>query len=192
MRFRQSARHFLLVPALGAVAGMAVAACGSSGSSSSQPSSSSSSSSPSSSSSSSASASPTMSGGSSTARPSSAQAAIEANWAAFFLSSTPISRRVALLQNGSQFEPVIKAQAGSALASSATSKVAKVTLVSPTQAKVTYSIFVSGSPALTNQTGVAVLQNGVWKVGDASFCGLLTVENSGKTSGLPAACRSAG
>jgi hypothetical protein len=195
MRFRQSARHFLLVPALGAVAGMAVAACGSSGSSSSQPSSSpssSSSSSPSSSSSSSASASPTTSGGSGTARPSSAQAAIEANWAAFFLSSTPISRRVALLQNGSQFEPVIKAQAGSALASSATSKVAKVTLVSPTQAKVSYSIFVGGTPALANQTGVAVLQNGVWKVGDASFCGLLTVENSGKTSGLPAACRSAG
>jgi hypothetical protein len=99
---------------------------------------------------------------------------------------------VALLQNGSQFESVIKAQAGSALASSATSKVAKVTVVSPTQAKVIYTIYVGGSPALANQAGVAVLQNGVWKVGDASFCGLLTVENGGKTSGLPAACSSAG
>ncbi len=189
MRFRQSARHFLLLPALGAAAGLAVAACGSSGSSTSQPSSSSTSSSPASSSS--ASASPTTSASSSGA-PSSAQAAIEANWAAFFLSSTPISRRVALLQNGSQFEPVIKAQAGSALASSATAKVAKVTLVSPTQAKVIYSIFVGGTPALANQTGVAVYQNGVWKVGDASFCGLLAVENGGKTSNLPAACHSAG
>src|SRR5450755_2881285 len=195
MRFRQSARHFLLLPALGAAAGLAVAACGSSGSTTSQPSSPSASSSPASSapaSASSASASPTSSGGSSGTAPSSAQAAIEANWAAFFLSSTPISRRVALLQNGSQFEPVIKAQAGSALASSATAKVQKVTVESPTQAKVIYSIFVGGSPALANQTGVAVYQNGVWKVGDASFCGLLTVENSGKTSGLPAACRSAG
>ena len=99
---------------------------------------------------------------------------------------------MALLQNGSQFESVIKAQAGSALASSATSKVTKVTLESPTQAKVVYTIYVGGSPALANQAGVAVLQNGAWRVGDASFCGLLTVENSGKTSGLPAACRPAG
>ena len=93
-----------------------------------------------------------------------------------------------LLQNGQVFAAVIKAQAGSALASSATSKVSKVTIESPTQAKVTYSILVGGQPALSNQTGVAVKQNGVWKVGDASFCGLLTVENNGKTSGLPAAC----
>ncbi len=190
MRFRQSARRLLLLPALGAAAGLAVAACGSSGGSSTpQPSSSSTSSSPAASSS--AGTSPTTSA-SSPGAPSSAQAAIEANWAAFFISSTPISRRVALLQNGSQFEPVIKAQAGSALASSATAKVAKVTLVSPTQAKVIYSIFVGGTPALANQTGVAVYQNGVWKVGDASFCGLLTVENGGKTSNLPAACHSAG
>ena len=68
----------------------------------------------------------------------------------------------------------------------------KVTLVSPTQAKVIYSILVGGTPALSNQTGVAVYQDGVWKVGVASFCGLLTVENGGKTSNLPAACRSAG
>jgi hypothetical protein len=63
-----------------------------------------------------------------------------------------------------------------------------VTLVSPTQAKVIYSIFVGGTPALPNQSGVAVLQNGTWKVGDQSFCGLLTVENGGKTSKLPPAC----
>ena len=180
MRFRQSARHFLLLPALGAAAGLAVAACGSSGSSTSQPTS------PASSSPASASASASSTGAAS------AQAAIEANWAAFFSASTPIARRVALLQNGSVFQSIIKAQAGSALASSATSKVSKVTLVSPTQAKVIYSILVGGTPALSNQTGVAVYQDGVWKVGVASFCGLLTVENGGKTSNLPAACRSAG
>jgi hypothetical protein len=70
--------------------------------------------------------------------------------------------------------------------------VSKVTLESPTQAKVIYTIFVSGTPALTNQTGVAVYQNGVWKVGAASFCGLLAVENAGNTSNLPAACHPAG
>jgi hypothetical protein len=179
MRFRQSARHILLVPAVGAAVGLAVAACGSSGSSASQPSS------PPSSSTGSATPSATPS---TPAGASAAQSEIEANWAAFFSASTPVAKRVTLLQNGQVFATVIKAQAGSNLASSATSKVSKVTIESPTQAKVTYSILVGGQPALSNQTGVAVKQNGVWKVGDASFCGLLTVENNGKTSGLPAAC----
>jgi hypothetical protein len=71
-------------------------------------------------------------------------------------------------------------------------KVTKVTLVSPTQAKVTYSILESGQPVLSNQTGVAVYQDGTWKVGIASFCGLLAMENGGKTSSLPAACKAAG
>lgn len=182
MRFRQSARQLILVPALGAAAGMAVAACGSSGGSASQASLSPSSASPAT-----ASASASASGGTSAA-----QSTIAANWTAFFMASTPISRRVALLQNGGVFQPIIKAQANSALASSATAKVTKVTLVSPTQAKVIYSILVGGQPALSNQTGVAVKENGTWKVGDASFCGLLALENGGKTSALPSACQSAG
>ncbi len=49
-----------------------------------------------------------------------------------------------------------------------------------------YDILVGGTPALKNQTGTAVYQNGTWKVGVASFCGLLTLENAGKTAGLPA------
>jgi hypothetical protein len=118
-------------------------------------------------------------------------AAITTDWEAFFNAKTPTSKRVALLQDGSQFASVIKAQAGSGLAALATAKVTHVTVNSPTQATVTYEILVSGTPELKNQTGTAVLQNGTWKVGVASFCGLLTLENSGKTSGLPAACKSA-
>ena len=93
-----------------------------------------------------------------------------------------------LLQNGSAFASIIQAQAGSPLASSATSSVTAVTVESSTQAKVTYSILVGGTPALKNQPGVAVYQNGIWKVGDQSFCALLTLENSGKA---PSACASA-
>lgn len=121
----------------------------------------------------------------------SATAQITADWQAFFNAKTPEARRAQLLQNGQVFVPVIKAQAGSTLASAATAQVTKVTVVSPTQAKVTYSILVGGTPELKNQAGVAVLQDGTWVVGDASFCGLLALENGGKTSGLPAACRSA-
>jgi hypothetical protein len=64
-----------------------------------------------------------------------------------------------------------------------------VTVTSPTQAKVTYSVLLGGTPALKNQPGVAVLQNGIWKVGDQSFCALLTMENNGKA---PSVCSSAG
>jgi hypothetical protein len=130
---------------------------------------------------------------SSSAAPStSATAKITANWQAFFNAKTPVARRVQLLQNGPVFAPVIRAQAGSTLASTATAQVTKVTVVSPAQAKVTYSILVGGTPELKNQAGVAVLQDGIWKVGDASFCGLLAMENGGDMSGLPAACHSAG
>ncbi len=117
--------------------------------------------------------------------------AITTNWEAFFNAKTPVSKRVSLLQDGSQFQSVIQAQAGSGLAALATAKVTHVTVNSATMATVIYDILVSGTPELKNQTGVAVLQNGTWKVGVTSFCGLLTIENAGKTAGLPAACKSA-
>ena len=121
-----------------------------------------------------------------------ASATIARNWEAFFSAKTPVAKRVSLLQDGQTFQSIIKSQAGSGLAASATAKVTKVTTVSSTQAKVTYSILIGGQSALANRAGVAVLQDGTWKVGLASFCGLLAVENGGKTSGLPAACKSAG
>jgi hypothetical protein len=118
-------------------------------------------------------------------------AAVTTNWEAFFNAKTSVAKRVMLLQDGSQFESVIKSQAGSGLAALATAKVTHVTVNSASQATVNYEILVSGTPELKNQTGTAVLQDGTWKVGVGSFCGLLTLENSGKTSGLPAACKTA-
>jgi hypothetical protein len=120
---------------------------------------------------------------------------IKANWVAFFSASTPVARRVALLQNGQLFQPLIAAQAKSSLASSASAKVTSVSNVTSSQAAVTYAILVAGSPALSNQKGVAVYQGGTWKVGEASFCGLLTLEKSSglvQLPSLPAACQSAG
>lgn len=127
-----------------------------------------------------------------TAASGSAAATITHNWEKFFNPKTPVAQRVALLQNGAAFASVIRAQAGSGLASTASAKVSKVTVTSSSQATVKYSILVSGATALSNQTGVAVLQGGTWKVGLASFCGLLTLENNGKTSGLPSLCKTAG
>jgi hypothetical protein len=50
---------------------------------------------------------------------------------------------------------------------------------------VSYNVDLNGTPALSNQTGTAVYQDSVWKVGDVSFCALLTLENGGKA---PSVC----
>ncbi len=173
MNIRNPIPLIMLLCALGA----SVAACGSSGSSStSTPSpSASSTSAPSS-----ASPSAAASGGS-------AVAEITANWMAFFDPKTPVAKRVSLLQNGQLFSSAIAASARFPGASTASAKVTKVTLTSATQAKVTYTILLAGTPVLSKQSGVAVLLGGTWKVGDASFCILLTLENSGKA---PAVCKS--
>jgi hypothetical protein len=176
MRFQPLIRPISLGPAAAAAAAVVLAGCGSSGSSNSG---------------SSSSPSPSATTGGST----SAVSAIKANWEAFFSASTPTAKRVALLQNGQLFQALIAAQSKSSIASSASAKVNSVSKVTATQATVNYTIIVAGAPALTNQKGVAVYDGGTWKVGDASFCGLLGLE---KTSGLikipalPAACASAG
>jgi hypothetical protein len=101
-----------------------------------------------------------------------------------------MAKRISLLQNGSKFASEIRSSASFPGASSASAKVTKVTVTSATQATVIYSILLLGTPipGLTNTKGVAVLENGTWKVGDASFCVLLTLQNSGNT---PTVCRSA-
>ena len=104
-------------------------------------------------------------------------------WARFFAGTTSASDKQALLENGSAFAAAIAAQANSPIAKSTMAIVSKVTVVSADEAQVTYTISIGGLPALTNQTGTAVLVNGVWKVGAASFCQLLSLE--GQT---PSAC----
>jgi hypothetical protein len=117
---------------------------------------------------------------------------IAANWTAFFNPKTPLNQRVALLQDGQTFAATIQAQRNSTLQSEATASVTQVALTSPSQARVNYSILLEGQPALPNQKGVAVLEGGVWKVGVASFCGLLVLENNDSTKGLPPICATAG
>jgi hypothetical protein len=120
---------------------------------------------------------------------SAAQAQIESNWKTFFAASTPVPTRVKLLEDGTEFQSILKSQSGHGLASSASAKVLSVGMVSSSQALVKYDILIAGATALANQTGDAVLQNGTWKVGVQSFCGLLKLEG---LKSLPAACTSSG
>jgi hypothetical protein len=181
MRFSLLARRIILAPALGLALAATVVACSSSSSTSA--STSSSSSSPAATGSSGA---PSSSG---TGSSSAAVAQITANWEKFFNASTPTAQKVALLQNGTVFATAINDLAKLPLASGIGAKVTKVVVTSPTKATVTYDIVSGGSSLLSNQTGTAVYQGGVWKVGDASLCALFKLVPGGS---VPAACSSAG
>ena len=127
---------------------------------------------------------------SSAASGSAAVAQITANWEKFFDASTPTADKVKLLQNGTVFEPAIKAFASFPLASGIAAKVTSVTINSATKAAVTYNLTATGGSALlSGQKGVAVYQDGTWKVGDASLCGLFRLIPGGT---IPAACSSVG
>jgi hypothetical protein len=122
----------------------------------------------------------------------SAESVIAAHWMAFFNPRTSVARRISLPQDGEQFAAVIRSQASSSLAPHASARVTSVTLVSATRAKVVYTLLEDSKPARANQLGVAVYQDGTWKVGVAIFCSLLAMENGGRTSLLPTACKAAG
>ena len=179
MRFPLVARRIILAPVLGLALALAVAACSSSSSSSS-------SSAPASSapaSSAPASSAPASSGNSAAA------AQITANWEKFFNASTPLSQRVALLQNGTSFSSAIDSFSKLPLANGIGAKVTGVTVTSATSATVTYAIVSGSTTLLGGQTGTAVYQDGMWKVGDASLCNLFKLIPGGS---VPAACSSAG
>jgi purine-cytosine permease-like protein len=176
MRFPLVARRILMVPALALALALAVTACSSSSSSSSSSASAPASSAPASS----APASSSASGNSA------AVAEITANWEKFFDASTPTSERAALLQNGSAFAPAISSLTH--LVSGLGAKVTGVTVNSATTATVTYNLTAGGSTLLSGQTGQAVYEDGVWKVADASLCGLIKLVPGGS---LPTACSSA-
>jgi hypothetical protein len=110
---------------------------------------------------------------------------IKTNWEAFFNGKTGATQKISLLQNGQTFASVIKAQAGTTIASGASAVVTAVVVESSSTATVSYNVDLNGTPALSNQTGTAVYQDGTWKVGDVSFCALLTLENGGKA---PSVC----
>ena len=174
MRSHLLARR-IAAPALGLALALTMAACSSSGSSTTA--------SPSSAPPSSAPASSPAAGSSptagSTAASGNATALVTANWVAFFDGKTSAAKKISLLENGQKFASIINALAGSGIAASAGAKVHAVMVNSPAQATVHYDITLNGQTALGNQTGTAVYQDGMWKVGDVSFCQLLKIENGG-------------
>ena len=117
-------------------------------------------------------------------------AQITANWEKFFNSSTPVAEKVTLLQNGGTFEAAIKAfanfPAGELARSQGHQRDGEFRHLGHCDLQHHPS---SGSTLLPNQKGTAVYQDGIWKVGDASLCGLFKLVPGGTA---PSACNSVG
>lgn len=125
---------------------------------------------------------------------SSPKAQVKRDWVAFFSPGTSATKKVALLEDGSRFAPLLQ-QLGS-MAQSVSATVQSVTIDSSSTATVTYSLLLGGTPVLQHQQGEAVKQAGVWKVSVASLCGLLALEGKREsacsTSGTTGASGSTG
>jgi len=184
MRFQLPGRRVILAPVLGLALIAAASACSSS---SSSPPAGSSSSPPVAASSPAGSPVPATSAAPSTGAPSNAAAQISANWEKFFDSSTPVAEKAKLLQNGSTFSSAIQSFTQLPLANGIGAKVTAVVVNSATTATVSYNIVAGGSTLLANQTGKAVYQDGIWKVGDATLCNLFKLIPGGS---VPSACSS--
>jgi hypothetical protein len=94
-----------------------------------------------------------------------------------------------VLQNGTAFSSAITSFSKIPLASGIGAKVTAVALTSATTAAVTYDLVSGGSTLLGGQKGMSVYQDGTWKVGDASLCGLFKLIPGASVS---TACASAG
>jgi hypothetical protein len=112
-----------------------------------------------------------------------ATAAITTNWERFFDAGTPLAERESLLENGPAYEQALVMRSGDPLQAQASAKVRSVTITDATHADVVYDVLLSGTPALEGSPGVAVLQDGVWKVSADSFCSLVTLGASGPVPG---------
>lgn len=114
------------------------------------------------------------------ADPTAAMAQITTTWETFFSSSTSVADATALLENGDQLGPALqKAQKeDKATGGNRSAKVKKITFTSPTNANVNYRLHV-GTTKL-NSAGVAVLQDGKWKVSQVTFCTLVVLGNNEK------------
>jgi hypothetical protein len=113
-----------------------------------------------------------------------ARAQIKSAYVKFFSGKTPVSDRVAVLQNGSRFKGLVTSFANNPLAKNVNVTVSSVTLEGGDNAKVVYTVKLGGA-GIPKQTGTAVRENGTWKVGYASLCKLVALQGS-----TPSACKS--
>ncbi|MDG4864625.1 hypothetical protein P8605_41415 [Streptomyces sp. T-3] len=112
-----------------------------------------------------------------------AEKEIKKNWEDFFDPKVKLKDKPALLENGDKMSEVIEGFSGDERGQQVTAEVVDVEFTSPEEAKITYALALKGATVLPKADGVAVLQDGTWKVSVKTLCGLIAM--SGDTSPGP-------
>ena len=123
---------------------------------------------------------PTTSTATAPADEAAAKTEITKNWQTFLRSGTPQATAVALLEKGDTLGLALKkaAQEDKATGGARSAKVVSIQFTSPTQANVNYKLHAAGQ--VLNSSGTAVLEDGVWKVTDVTFCTLVVLGNGSR------------
>src|SRR3954451_1298031 len=116
---------------------------------------------------------------------------ITTNWEKFFDPAVPVADKAALLQNASELQPVLAANAANPMAATTKAKV-KTVVIDPshTSATVTYDLVATkgGAVLLADSSGTSVLDANVWKVSKRAFCGLLALGAQSAGTTPPPVC----
>ncbi|GAA1251904.1 hypothetical protein GCM10009665_48250 [Kitasatospora nipponensis] len=107
------------------------------------------------------------------------------NWQNFFSPATPIDAKTALLQHGAQLQPLLQAFAADPRISQISAQVTNVQFTSDTTAIVTYDLSLQGQVVQPAAAGQAVLEDGTWKVSQATLCGLVAQSGNTAASAVP-------
>ncbi|MEU9168092.1 hypothetical protein AB0D34_09885 [Streptomyces sp. NPDC048420] len=114
-----------------------------------------------------------------------AEKEIKENWRKFFDPKTPTKEKQAVLENGDDMGPVLKAFSGDQRGGQVAAQVTKVEFRKATEATVTYTLLLNGATALPDASGTAVEQDGTWKVSVNTLCALVQLSGNATASALP-------
>jgi hypothetical protein len=110
-------------------------------------------------------------------------AAVTKAYTTFFSGTETVAQAEAAIQNGPKLAASIATQAKNPTAKSLSVTVTSVALKNANVANVIFTLNSNGSPLLSNTPGLAVKQNGVWKIAAQTYCGLVASEGQ-----APAQC----
>ncbi|MEU7473321.1 hypothetical protein AB0A94_33215 [Streptomyces sp. NPDC044984] len=123
--------------------------------------------------------------GSAPANQAAAEQEIRQNWEKFFDPETPVDEKKKLLQNGELLGPVLEAFSGDNRVGQVKAEVTEIAFISPTEADVTFTLTLRGATALPDASGVAVDDDGTWKVSVKSLCALVQLSGDGSPPDVP-------
>jgi len=99
-----------------------------------------------------------------------AEAEVRKAWTDFFSPGTSVKNKAALVENGWQYELMVRGFAEDKRASRLRAHADSVTFTSATDVRVDYTLLLDGKALRPDGPGTAVLQDGTWKISFRTLC----------------------